>query len=206
MKRRPKRRVKGPAAAAIATPARRHSHHDITPHRCTVRRPPPVHIPRPGNQQARSIIAARPFISLAGCRTKFAPTHLVLEQDTTEPGPRHQLPCPMHRRSVRSSRKLSDLWHGPGAGGREPRRAALSVTRDMTPALVGLVLALAGRRPRNGRPSRRRHAVRSTLSTEFVRLRHTRVLWAGWPVFVRGWHCSSRAISTCHDCSRGPPA
>ena len=53
--------------------------------------------------------------------------------------------------------KLPDLRHGAGAGGREPRCAAQSGTRRHdAPVLDRPRARAAGRRPGNGRPSRRR--------------------------------------------------
>ena len=98
-------------------------------------------------------------------------------------------------------RKLPDLRHGAGAGGREPRCAAQSGTRRHDAPLLDRPRArAAGRRPGNGRPSRRRPWLGRSDAVELdpVRLRHARRAVGRLAVLrARLAIAASRAISTC---------
>ena len=98
-------------------------------------------------------------------------------------------------------RKLPDLRHGAGARGREPRCAAQSGTcRHDAPLLDRPRARAAGRRPGNGRPSRRRPWLGRSDAVELdsVRLRHARRAVGRLAVFrARLAIAASRAISTC---------
>ena len=183
-KRRPKRRAKG---CLLRRPQPRRPRpqpsRSSRPRRCNRARSRLRHDRRSRDQQAPLRLSRRDLSFLLGrlphqIRRRSRRLSGKRQQAESRRAGRHDLHLPDASGDPPGRpRKLPDLRHGAGAGGREPRCAAQSGTRRHDAAVLDRPRArAAGRRAGNGRPSRRRPRLGRPDAVELdpVRLRHAR--------------------------------
>ena len=200
---------KAPAAAATTTPATTtpQPSRSSRPRRRNRARPRLRHDREPRDQQAPLRLSRRDLSFLLGrlphqIRRRSRRLSGKGQQAESRRAGRHDLHLPDASGDPPGRpRKLPDLRHGAGAGGREPRCAAQSGTRRHDAPLLDRPRArAAGRRAGNGRPSRRRPWLGRSDAVELdpVRLRHARRAVGRLAVLrARLAVAASRAISTC---------
>jgi Cu+-exporting ATPase len=143
-----------------------------------------------------------PFYCADSCRIKFAADPKFFLESKAVPAPAVAegtiYTCPMHRRSGRWVRHLSDLWHGSRASSFNHLHSAQRRTcRHTRRFWIGLVLTL----PVFVLEMEAISSIFTLINQAFRAISNLPsypvVLWAGWPFFVRAHNRSLRAISTC---------